>query len=451
MTDYFKISKFFLYATALTIAIVTTTTLFPFIVGKYTWFRTTVDISLLFFVIGIFFHPQGKEYGARLWKLIKSPLGIAVSAFTFFFLLACLFGVNPSFSFWSNFERGEGGFQILHLYIFFLLLSTLFKEEKDWSKMLWWTFGGAVLMILYGVAGNFGWQGFIGDKFSTPGFRFAGSIGNSSYVAAFLGFMIFYVVYFLGNFWKNWKSTKSIILYVLFVLFFAFFFLAGTRGAFLGFLAAVLVFLFHFAFSKKAWRKWVIGAGALLVLLVILLVQFKDTSFVKNIPGSRVFDLSFSAETFKDRRIMWGMAWEGFKERPILGWGPENYIQIFDQKFDVQYYKPGQPFGAWFDRAHSVYFDYIAETGILGLLGFLSMFTVFFIKFFFSRKDTETVLGRKTVFEQSAILAIPVAYLVQGIVLFDVLPMYFNTFLFLAFAMYLFQKTKHESTNETHN
>ena len=63
---------------------------------------------------------------------------------------------------------------------------------------------------------------------------------------------------------------------------------------------------------------------------------------------------------------MWNIAWEGFKVRPIFGWGPENFLKVFDTHFDTRYFNPVDGFGAWFDRAHSVYFDYLVETGALG-------------------------------------------------------------------------------------
>jgi len=101
---------------------------------------------------------------------------------------------------------------------------------------------------------------------------------------------------------------------------------------------------------------------------------------------------------------------------------------------------------AWFDRAHSVFFDYLTETGAVGLLSYLSIFTVLFWQVF--------VRTRKYIKEQSVgsedqklsggkewspllgalFVAAPVAYLVQGLVLFDVLAMYLPLFIFLAFA-----------------
>ncbi len=456
---YFKISKFFLYLVPLSVVIVTTSTLFPFIVGKYVFFRTAVSLSLIFFLLGLLFQSKdirspkisGQYLGDRMSQIFKSPLVIAVSFFVFIFLLACLFGVDPKTSFWSNFERGEGGLQMLNLYAFFILLLLLFREEKDWQKLFVFMIIGGLGMALYGFLAGLGVQNFIGPKFSDPDIRFQGSIGNPAYVAAYAIFMLFYIVYLLASKYKNrLLSFGAIILWALMLVFFAVFFAAATRGAFMGLVASIFVFICYLVYAFKRWRKWFLGIGMLLLTSVILLIQFRDMPFVKSLPASRIFDISFSAETFKHRAIMWQVAIDGWKERPILGWGPENYIKVFDTRFRTDYFEPSQGFGAWFDRAHSIYFDYLVQTGILGLLSFLGIWIVFYWQFIKKTRINADINAdkrgyisvnqranpRESALRNALLFALPIAYLVQGMVLFDVYPIYLNVFLILAFAGY---------------
>lgn len=431
--NYFKVSKFLLYLAPLAVVLVTSSTLFPFIVGKYAFFRTIVDLALIFFLLGMLFQ-KNFQFSIFNFKFLKSPLVIAVSVFILIFVLAGFFGVNPVNSFWSNFERGEGGIQLIHLWLFFILLAALFKDEKDWQRILVFSLIGGLGMAFYGLLAASGVQGFIGGKFSEPGFRFSGSIGNPAYTAAYSIFMLFYAAYLaVGKYRQRLFSAGALALYGLMIIFFAVFLLAATRGAFMGLIAAVLAVFVYLGFSIKKWRKWFLTAIIFVALAVGTTIYFKDTAFVKSIPGSRIFDISFSAQTWQHRTIMWKIAWDGFKERPILGWGPENYLFVFDRHFNTSYFKPAEGFGAWFDRAHSVYFDYLAETGILGLLSFLGIWIVFYWQLFKSQKE-------KLPITNALLFALPVAYLVQGIVLFDVLPIYINVFLMLAFANYKFNQ-----------
>jgi O-antigen ligase len=99
-----------------------------------------------------------------------------------------------------------------------------------------------------------------------------------------------------------------------------------------------------------------------------------------------------------------------------------------------------------------VFFDYLAETGIVGLLSYLGIFVVFAREFFRRRKGGGASGGgtaaqeHKTAhtLQNALVLAMPVAYLVQGIAIFDVLPMYLSLFIFLGFANYYFNH-HHES------
>jgi len=446
----FKFARGFLYLSALYVALVTPSTLFPFIVGKYAWFRGMVDLALIAFAIGLLFYDGNGAMWTRLKETFRKPLAITVSAFVTLFVLAGFFGVDPAMSFWSNFERGEGSLQLLHLFAFFVLLVTLFRDEKDWRRFFGWLIAGGLLSMAYGFLAASGTSGFLGSQFSEgAGFRFQASIGNSAYVAAFAIFIACYAGYLL---WSRYRhrlmAGGAWILYGTLVLMAASFLLAATRGAFLGLLAGLVVGAGYYVFAHRAWRRWFAVGATVLVLTVGTLVFFRDSAFVKAIPGSRIFDISVTAETFQHRTIMWGMALEGWKERPILGWGPENYIQIFDQKMDPAYFKPGEGFGAWFDRAHSVYFDYLAETGALGLFAFLAILAALFWTLFHQHKSAQSVPirggsnGLPLAVPKALIMGTITAYLVQGLVLFDVLPIYYNVFSVLAFSTFLFRKEK---------
>lgn len=448
MSNYLKITKWLLVLPVLGIFIVSTSTLFPFIVGKYVWFRATVDLALIVFLLGLLFHDDASHMLSRVKEVLKQPLVIAVSVFIVIFLLAGFFGVDPATSFWSNFERGEGGLQLLHFWAWFVLLVALYREEKDWQNLFSFALVGGLLMAAYGFFAGIGASGFIGPKFGAD--RFSGSIGNPAYTAAYSIFMLFYIAYLLMSKYRaKLLSVGAIILYVLAAIFFMTFLLAGTRGAFLGLVVSAVAFLGFFIYTHKVWRKWLVSAVIVLILLVGLSIKFQDSRFIQAIPGARIFDISTGAKTFSDRSVMWKIAADGAKERPLLGWGPENYLRIFDQRFNTAYFKPAEGFGAWFDRAHSIYFDYLAETGILGLLSFLGMFVVFYMQFWKKRKEESNLHARSTV-EQALLFSILFAYLVQGVVLFDVSPIYLNTFMILAFGAYQFQSHK-VATKSTHN
>jgi len=450
---FFTVSKLFLFAALFCVVIVTSSTLFPFIVGKFVWFRIAASLSFIFFLLGLLFNDNispeiAGEYGLvskRFRAILREPLVIAVTAFIAMYLLSGFLGYDASASFWSNFERGEGGFQLLNFYLFFLMLRTLFRNKKEWKKFFGVSLIVSGLVILYGVAASINLNDFIGSE----GFcgRFAGSLGNPAYLAPYLMFTAFFALYLWFSKGETKNTMRNIFYAILLFVFFFFFLLTQTRGTFLG-LGVGLIAGFTYLFFKTQKSKLKTVSGVLAIVFIIL----GFSAFMlrhKNIPivpfcasSSRLLEISTSDQTAQTRFWTWGSAIKGWKERPILGWGPENFSVVFDKYFDARHYVPGQNSETWFDRAHSVFIDYLTEIGILGLLSYLSIFIVYFWEFFKKTKDRSPVIN--TLF-----FTLPIAYLVQGIALFDVLPIYLVLFTTLAFASFYFNEEKEDKNNKS--
>ena len=119
-----RIAKWYLYISVFSVVIVMNSIFFPFIGGKDFFFRFATELALACMVLWWAFEAKTGEAKKRIEALFKKPLVIAVTAFVAVFELACLFAYDVHAAFWSNYERGEGGFQMLHYYLFFLLAGT---------------------------------------------------------------------------------------------------------------------------------------------------------------------------------------------------------------------------------------------------------------------------------------------------------------------------------------
>ncbi len=450
-----KASKFFLYASVFAALIVMITTFFPFIGGKDYFFRFSIELALIFFVLWWAFEANPGET-RRIQALFKKPVVATVSLFVLVYLLASAFAYDPNAAFWSNYERGEGGFQMLHYYAFFVLLTQLFDKKEDWLMLMRVSVVAASLMILYGVLADLG---LVKDFISIyggappPGLwarltsgRFQGSLGNPAYVAPYLLFSIFYLAYlWSASPRKTW--WKSLIYGAIGLIFLFFFLVSQTRGAFIGLGAAVFSFLVYLSWVSRGWRKWLLPTLIIFTVLVSGLIYYKNSDLVKKLPGGRMFDISFSDQTVNTRLWTWGSAWRGFLERPILGWGPENFSVVFDKYFDPRHFIPGQNTETWFDRAHSLYLDALAETGIFGFISYFGIFAVLFWQLarlpVSSNQSGKSAGIKSALIERGLVIVLPVGYLVQGLAIFDVLPIYINLFLFFAFSnFYLSQHAR---------
>lgn len=133
--QFLKISRWYLYVAVFAIVIVMTSIFFPFIGGKDYFFRTAIQLSLIFLILGWAFEARAGEIEGYIKAAFKNPIVIATTIFLVVFLLACAFALDPHAAFWSNYERGEGGFQMIHYYLFFLLLALLMRREEDWKNI----------------------------------------------------------------------------------------------------------------------------------------------------------------------------------------------------------------------------------------------------------------------------------------------------------------------------
>ena len=381
---------------------------FPFITGKNFLFRIIVEFIFMLWVI---LAVCDKKFRPR-----KSLIFLALSAFVFIMVLSTIFGANPYRSFWSNYERMEGLVTYLHALAYFVVLITVLNTEKLWK----WFFHTSLLVSF--IIAIYGFLQLAGIKpIHQSDVRLDATLGNASYLAVYMMFNIFLaLMYFLKEKeWWKWFYVPFFLAYSIIL------YNTATRGAILGFIGGFLVFLILTAiFSKERKKKFISLTSLLLILLLIAVFwSFRNSSFIKqNSVLSRFSNISLEEQS---RFVVWKMSWEGFKDNPVLGWGPENYNLVFNKYYQPILYKQ-EP---WFDRAHNVFFDKLITTGILGLFSYLGLFI--FSIFYLSRKK---YIENFSIVESALISSLFVAYFFHNIFVFDNL---ISLIMFLIFLSYI--------------
>ncbi len=332
---------------------------FPFITTKVFAWRVIVEII---FAVWLLLALREPEYRPK-----KSLVLYAVGGFLAIIGLANLFGADPSNSFWSNFERMEGYISLLHLGAYFLVLISVMSEEL-WRK--WWNTSLVASALMAGVA-IFQIMGWV--NVSLGGARVDGTFGNPIYLAVYSLFHIFIALLFLVREWRHRNMRwfyGALILLQLFVLYHT-----ATRGAILGLIGGVVILgLLNLRGSSGQWGRKV-ALGALLGSLVLVggLYLARNTAVVSESPVlSRFSTLSLDELRTQGRYFVWPIAWSGFTDRPLLGWGQENFDQVF-QKYYVPEMHILEP---WFDRAHNIFLDWLVSGGVLGLISYLALYVL---------------------------------------------------------------------------
>lgn len=385
------------------------TTFFPYIVGKNFAFRIVVEIMFSAWIVLAFIDPV---YRPKINYLLG-----AFVAFIGIITLAAIFGENPTKSFWSNFERMEGVVTYFHLFAYFIVASTVLTARNFWRPYLNFHLFAGVLMALYALSQLSG---------AAVGFRVDGRLGNSSYLGIYAFFNIFLAVFFMvrESFTTSGERVRIVIYGSIALLQTVVLFYTGTRGAILGLivgagLATILVAIFET--KKKMLRVGAVGILVTLVFVVGGFIAVRDSAFVKETPLlSRFSEISISNFSKNARVMVWGMAYEGFKERPLLGWGMENYNYVFNKYYDPNMWGQEQ----WFDRAHNVFFDWLIAGGLPALLAYISLFACA-VYCIWRRADELTVL------EKSVLTGLLGGYFFQNLFVFDNITslIYFGTIL----------------------
>ncbi len=337
--------------------------IFPFIVPKIIFFRTLVEIMTVLYVLLLAINWQ--QYKPKL-----NYLNLAVFLFLLSFAISTFSGADSYHSFWDNHERMLGLFTLIHYVAFYFVSAAVLKDWKDWK---WagrvFLSGGFVVMFI-------GWLQTQNSQLllNQGSDRVASTLGNSIYVGGYGLFLTFLAVLLFSR-EKNvlWKWFYGI------AGFFGFMgmFWSGTRGSMLGLIAGVAFAMIGYIVVLKNYPKLrysLVGVAILGVVGISLLYSFKQTTFVQNIPAiNRIVNTSLDDVKTSPRWIAWQIAIESWKEKPIFGWGPNNYFYAFNEHYNSKSLNFG--YGeTWFDNAHNIVLNTLAVQGLFGLITYFLVY-----------------------------------------------------------------------------
>lgn len=366
---------------------------FPSISTKLFWLLGVSEVTLFCFLWLIYCYPalRPKFYWQDLFFFF----------FILFILLTSIAGVYPANSFWGGFERNINVLLWLHLAAVFIILVALYRSERSWlqfslvSTVIGLCICSAHFFSLFGISilfiGTFG----------------IFTLGNSSIFGSYLLFQFFFSLFL---FFRGHKRKLRLFGGGAFVVFVSTLLTTDARSAIIASVGGAIFFLsFILVLEKeKRYRK---TCG--LILLAGLVIVFFVSFFLVFRPSGWFHELIVK-EGGSSRLVVWDIAWEAIKERPILGWGVGNFQYAF-----LKYYDPcfGNEFcgkNTLFDSSHNKILDVLVESGVLGLLAYLSIFfvTVNSVWHAYKRHGVD----RKIFVLFASILA---AYFVQNLTFFD--------------------------------
>ncbi|MFA4873245.1 MAG: O-antigen ligase family protein [Patescibacteria group bacterium] len=392
--------------------------IFPFISTKTFWFRSWVEVAAACYAILAFKVPGYRPRFTPVMKAIAGYFTVAV--------IASLFGENLYRSFWGNIERGEGLLTLMHVFVYGFLCAQTLRTKKLWEYFFAGSLIVAILVSLYGIGQRMGvsWVLHSGDT------RLSATIGNASFLAGYLLMHTFIALWFaLTPRHIVWQITAGIAYVFLWYVTYN----TGTRGALIaGIIVTSLmgcVLAFRARTRKRAIRLATIAAVMVVIGITASIFVKRDAPWVQQSPTlRRIASISFSDITTQSRLLTWESSLKGLRDRPLLGYGYENYNIAFNRYFNPLIYRDAGS-QVWFDRAHNVIFDIALTSGIVGLLAYFLMFGMALRAAWQCARREELESSVTGVLFASLLIA----HLLQNLFVFDILATYIPLMLVFGF------------------
>ena len=280
-----------------------------------------------------------------LWRLVFLKIKIQFTKADYFFLvwlfvllLSSWLGVHPLDSILGGSYRHQG---VLFFFAFWLITKTLTLLSNPEKQFIRKCLAGAVLV----EAGIVIIQVILGKVyFGRP----LGTFGEENAVAGFLG---------VGFCFLNSGLLSFVIIATAVIL-------TSSR---IGLGMFVFLFLAKFLKLKKL--------ALVLLAVVFLLYAILDLApAFKTFIGPKTLLWHFDQE---NRVLIWRMAVDKIRQRPLLGWGAESGELVFD----AAYREAGMPLeNMMVDRAHNLFLDVVLWSGLVGLVPFLVWLRLVFKK-----------------------------------------------------------------------
>ena len=218
----------------------------------------------------------------------------------------------------------------------------------------------------------------------TSSIMVTGFFGDEKRLGSFLCRMLPLVIgcYLLVS--KKEINKKIINILILFIPLFFLVFLTSERMALI---YCVFTFLFFIFYAAKINRKVIIIFSLLLTLIPLLFYALNFNKFKETIDDSynQIFPNGKMVYFSKQHQVFALTSIELFKDKPILGIGPNNFRRKCSTTYDLiskKYDFVDSSVKNCSTHPHNVFFQLLSEIGLIGIIYYIIFNTFLFIEVF---------------------------------------------------------------------
>ncbi len=274
-------------------------------------------------------------------------LGLTSLVFSATLILSTLFSVNPLQSAQGSYDRMQGTLTALCTLLLFLIIADCLCDTAHILRLLKTIAWGSAPVVIYGLLQAAGIDPLHWRVEGSPAMS---TLGRSNFLGAYL---VMVLPFTLACAWQAQSHTRRAAYVALLGAQLMCLLATMARAAWLGMLAAGAVFILAVAWNRGHHRLAVLGGIVSVIGLVAGLIAL---ACVPGLTGS-----------IGARATIWRVTGPLIAARPILGYGPETFGQVFTTVFPPELvYLQGR--AVIVDRAHNLILDTLASTGLVGSL-----------------------------------------------------------------------------------
>jgi len=339
--------------------------------------------TLLEVLVGLTFLSWVADAGVKGLKGLKNT---SASAALFLVAAAISVVVSPD-------KRGALGVfkaYFVEPILIYLVIKDVIKSKRDWRQLLTVLGLSGLWVALLAIAQElFGWPVFAPHEAALG--RAHSVYNTANAVGLYVGPIMFLLLGSLGRFGGFGKAgiIGGIGIMVAAIL------LSKSTGAMVGLVTALLVASAYFLLPKK-WVIRVMGGIAVTGVILGVLFFLNISNFTPQNADPYVRE---STDTLQFRLCLWEGARNLLLDNPVFGAGLSGFKELYSQKYFTCDAEP-------LEYPHNWVLNFWAETGILGLLGFVWVFGSYF----------RGLKGLKGIKEKAAFAAAMLYWLVHGLV-----------------------------------
>lgn len=357
----------------------------------------------------------------------RTPLDIPLILFLASQIISTIFSLDPHVSLWGYYSRFNGGLLSIISYIFLYYAFVSNLETKHVLKVLKVSLFSGLIVALWGFPSHFGWDPtcyIFRGSFDTscwtdafkPTIRIFSTLGQPAWLAAYMSVLIpLSISYFLRNLKsksesshenqesriKNYGSGNFFLasyFLLLTSLFYACLTYTDTRGGFIGFWIANIIFwaiLFFKKYLKENFLKYFLLFNLIFIVFnffsgvpISQLSKFTlpELNKIKSSNPTSTHELPAAGElggtdSGKIRLLVWRGAIDAWKANPIIGTGVETFAFAYYRYRPVEHNVTSE-WDYLYNKAHNEYLNYLATTGAFGLGSYLAIIGLFIFQVF---------------------------------------------------------------------